>query len=129
MTEVLWVSIAGVLGTLCRYGLTGFVYKIVDSDQFPLGTLVVNVLGSFAIGFIMQVGTATTLLPRTVRVAATIGFLGAFTTFSTFSYETVKLLETRMWNTALLNSSANLLGCLLACWLGIVAAKALLGGN
>ncbi len=129
MSEVLWVSIAGVLGTLSRYGLTGLVYRVMDKEQFPYGTLLVNVLGSFAIGIIMQLGIATTIIPRTARVAATIGFLGAFTTFSTFSYETVKLMENRMWGNALLNAGANVIGCCIACWLGISLAKALTGGR
>ena len=129
MSEIFWIAIGGVLGTLSRYGLTGLTYRILDREQFPFGTLLVNVLGSFAIGIIMQLGSATTLIPRTTRVTATIGFLGAFTTFSTFSYETVKLIEDRMWSAALLNAGSNVFGCCFACWLGIVCANALTGGR
>lgn len=127
MKEVIAIAVAGVLGTLSRYGLSGAIHQWFDTARFPAGTLVVNLLGSFAIGFILQLGLSTSIVPRTFRIAATTGFMGAFTTFSTFSYETVRLIEDKMWLTATLNSGANLLGTLVATWLGIVAAKMISG--
>ncbi|MDK9700437.1 MAG: fluoride efflux transporter CrcB [bacterium] len=124
--EILWVALAGVAGTLSRYGMTGVAYRILG-DRFPYGTLLVNVIGSIVIGFVMHVGISTALLPKTVRVAVTIGFLGAFTTFSSFSYETIRILEERMWGMATLNIASNVVLSLLGCWIGIVFAKFLLG--
>ena len=117
--EVVWIAVAGLLGTLSRYALTGATYRLL-APRFPIGTVIVNLSGSFVIGVIMTLGFATAWIPQTARVAVSIGFLGAFTTFSTFSYETVKLLESRMWWNAALNISINVIGSIVACWLGIV---------
>ena len=124
--EILWIAIAGVAGTLSRYGMTGLTHRVLG-DRFPYGTLLVNVIGSIVIGFVMHFGITTAALPKTARVAITIGFLGAFTTFSTFSYETVRILEDRLWGMATLNIAANVILSIFGCWLGITLAKLLIG--
>lgn len=95
---------------------------------FPVGTLVVNVLGCFLLGLLMHVGTATDLIPRPARVGLGVGLLGGLTTFSTFGWETVKLAEEAQWALAAANITANVLLGLGAAWLGIVTARALVGG-
>jgi len=127
LTDVIYIGIAGALGALSRYGLGGLVQKLTGAG-FPLGTLAINVLGSALIGFIMQVGLTTDIIPRPARVAVTIGFLGAFTTFSTFSYETVTYLQDGNWLSGIINIAANVGLCLLATILGMSAARAVYGG-
>jgi fluoride exporter len=125
--QIVYISIAGVLGTLSRYGLSTATQKLAGAG-FPFGTLLVNILGSFAIGFIMQLGLSTDLIPRSLRIAATIGFMGAFTTFSTFSYETVKYIQDGAWLLASLNIVMNLALCLSATMLGVALGKLSAGG-
>jgi fluoride exporter len=125
--QLVYISIAGVLGTLSRYGLSTFTQRLTGAG-FPFGTLLVNFLGSLAIGFIMQLGLSTDVIPRTFRVAATVGFMGAFTTFSTFSYETVTYIHDGAWLLAALNILLNLVLCLGATLLGMFLGKITAGG-
>ncbi|RJQ38034.1 MAG: fluoride efflux transporter CrcB [Dehalococcoidia bacterium] len=127
MRMLLLLAAAGALGTLSRYGLGGLVQKVAGYG-FPYGTLIVNGLGCLAIGFIMQIALSTDIIPANFRIAATIGFLGAFTTFSTFSYETVRFLEDGAWVAALLNIGSNLGVSLLATLSGILLGRIILGG-
>src|SRR2546428_13321500 len=89
---ILYIALGGIAGTLSRYGLEGWIQTRMASS-FPLGTLIVNLTGSFLIGFILRVATGTTLLSPDLRAGLTIGFCGAYTTMSTFSYERVNLLN------------------------------------
>lgn len=89
------IGLGGALGAMARYGLSGWVQGMVDST-FPLGTLAVNVLGSFLLGFSLYLLESTAPTAE-VRALVTMGFLGAFTTFSTFSYEALVLLEGGEW--------------------------------
>jgi CrcB protein len=92
---ILMVAAGGALGAVARYGLSGWVQGFL-STSFPLGTLVVNVLGSFLLGLSFYL-LESLALSAEARSMVTIGFLGAFTTFSTFSYEAVVLLEGGEW--------------------------------
>ena len=85
------LALGGLVGTLARYELGRWVHGWAGT-AFPWGTLLINVLGSFALGFLTRVGESTTLSPE-MRGMLTVGFCGAFTTFSTFSYETVRLIQ------------------------------------
>jgi CrcB protein len=125
--QILYISIAGLLGTLSRYGLSTFTQKLSGAG-FPYGTLVVNVLGSLAIGFVMQLGLSTDIIPRSLRIATAIGFMGAFTTFSTFSYETVSYIQDGAWLLASANIVGNLVLCLTATTLGMVLGRISAGG-
>ena len=113
----LYVTLGGAAGALGRYWLAGWV-QTAFAGVFPLGTLTVNVVGSFLLGFGMQ---AMEALPvsAAMRTMLTIGFLGAFTTFSTFSYETVTLLRDGDWTRAVLYAGLSL-------GLGLVAVVACL---
>ncbi len=90
-----YVALGGALGALARYGISGWVYDRMG-ETFPWGTVVVNVLGCLALGAVVRWLQVSAVSPE-VRPFLTIGLLGAFTTFSTFSYETVALLQEGQW--------------------------------
>jgi fluoride exporter len=124
MQTVVMIAIFGALGCVARYYLSGWTHSMLGWS-FPWGTLAVNVAGAFIIGLIMELGLRGALIPANLRIGLTIGFLGGLTTFSTFSYETFKLLETGRFLVAFSNVIISVSLCLLFTWLGIVAAKAL----
>lgn len=111
-------------GGLTRYYLSGWVYSLLGK-AFPYGTFVVNVIGAYFIGLIMELGMRSTVIPDTLRLGLTIGFMGGLTTFSTFSYETFTLLEDGQLGLAFTNIMASVLVCLLFTWLGIITARAI----
>jgi CrcB protein len=91
--RVFWAVLVGAaLGGVSRFYLSGFIQQRTGPD-FPLGTLIVNVTGGLLVGAIMRFSLQSDLVSPTVRVMLTSGFCGGYTTFSTFSYETVVLLE------------------------------------
>jgi len=122
--RTLLVGIGGLVGSLCRYWLTGFVQQW-NGAEFPLGTLAVNVLGSFIIGLIFALSIERGLLSADTRVLLTTGFCGGFTTMSTFSFETVSLLRDGSTAAAFGNVAATLVLCLGAVWLGDLTARIL----
>jgi CrcB protein len=124
MQIVIYIAVFGALGCVTRYFLSGWTYEKLGWG-FPWGTLSVNVVGAFIIGLIMELGLRGALIPANLRVGLTIGFLGGLTTFSTFSYETFKLLETGRVLIAFGNVMISVAACLLFTWLGIVVAKIL----
>lgn len=111
-------------GGLARYYLSGLVYSLLGRT-FPYGTFVVNVIGAYLIGLVMEIGMRSTLIPDTLRLGLTVGFLGGLTTFSTFSYETLLLLEDGRFMVAFVNILASVAVCLLFTWLGIVTIRTL----
>jgi CrcB protein len=111
-------------GGLVRYYLSGWVYNLLGR-AFPYGTFAVNITGAYLIGFIMELGLRSTLIPETLRLALTVGFLGGLTTFSTFSYETFTLLEDGQILVAFANVLVSVAVCLLFTWLGIFSVRAL----
>jgi len=111
-------------GGLTRYYLSGWIYSLLGRS-FPYGTLMVNVVGAYCIGLIMELGLRSTMLSDTLRVGLTVGFMGGLTTFSTFSYETFKLLEDGQFVMAFTNVLASVAVCLLCTWLGIVTVRSL----
>ena len=127
MRDILFIAVAGALGALSRYGLSGAAQRIAGTG-FPLGTLMVNVLGSAIIGLLMQVGLNTDIIPRSLRVVLTVGFLGAFTTFSTFTYETVGYLEDGAWLFGLINIAVNVGLSILATLFGMFLGRITYGG-
>ncbi len=122
MQLVLLIAGFGALGCVTRYFLSGWVYGLLGRS-FPYGTFAVNVVGAFIIGLIMEMGMRSTLIPANLRTGLTVGFLGGLTTFSTFSYETFRLLEDGEFLIASANVLASVLTCLLFTWLGIIAAR------
>ena len=118
----------GALGAICRYAVSGWMAQWWGTG-FPYGTLVVNVVGCFLLGVVVHLGLATTgVLSGTTRTVVGIGFLGSFTTFSTFGYETIRYLEEGARLLAFANVAANLLLGLAAVWAGLALARAMWGG-
>lgn len=124
MRTAVAIAVAGALGALARYGLEGLVSRRV-AGAFPWGTFAVNVTGAFALGFIFTVMTEQLTTAAWVRGAITIGFLGAYTTFSTLSFETYRLLEDGALRVAAANAFGSLAAGLAAVYLGVVAGRAL----
>ncbi len=111
-------------GGLARYYLSGWIYSLLGR-AFPWGTLVVNITGAYFIGLIMELGLRSNVIPDTLRIGLTVGFMGGLTTFSTFSFETFKLLEDGQFGVAFINILASVAVCLLFTWLGIVTVRSL----
>ncbi len=109
--RLLLLLVGGALGTLSRYWTTGYVYAIADG-RFPTGTLVVNLLGSFVIGLLWALA-AWVQISSPIRSFVFIGFLGGFTTFSTYMLETMNLLRAGEWVPAFLYVFGSTLGGLL----------------
>lgn len=103
---LLYIAAGGAAGALARYGLGGWVHGWMG-DRFPWGTFVVNGTGSLLIGFALRYLEGVPASPE-LRALVTVGLLGAFTTFSTYTYETVALLRDRAWLRAALYSLGSL---------------------
>jgi fluoride exporter len=127
MSRFLWICLGGAAGTGARYLLSGWALAVLGTS-FPFGTLAVNVIGSFLVGLLMQVGLATPLMSPTLRLALTTGVMGGFTTYSTFNYETIRYFQDGSWEIALANVSITLAGCLAAGFAGVAAGRWLFGG-
>jgi CrcB protein len=124
MLRFLWVCLGSAAGGGARYLLVGWVSKLLGS-AFPYGTLAVNVIGSFLIGGLMYAGLEGSRLSETALLALTTGVMGGFTTYSAFSYQTLKSLQGGEWTVAVANVAMTLVGCLVACWLGWLGARLL----
>ncbi len=94
-----WLALAGALGTLARYGLAGLVHRI-DGISFPWGTITVNILGCFLTGLIWALLESRWPATGQVRILVLVGFMGAFTTFSAFIFETGQMLNAAQWTSA-----------------------------
>lgn len=117
--HLLYVAVGGALGALCRAMISYWL-----RGGFPWATLTVNVVGSLVIGMALGSIVGKEPVPHAVRFLLATGFCGAFTTFSTFSYETLGLIEQQRWAAGLGNIALNVLLCLAATWLGIKLAMA-----
>ncbi|HVB33151.1 MAG TPA: fluoride efflux transporter CrcB [Patescibacteria group bacterium] len=118
------IVVFGAAGTLARYGLQGLVQHRTGST-FPSGTMAVNLLGCFLLGGVAQFSFHHLTFPPEWRIAITVGFFGAFTTFSSFSWETVRMFEDGAWSSAFFYLAVSIVGGLLAVILGMRLASAL----
>jgi fluoride exporter len=110
--KLLLLAVAGALGTLARYALGGFVQRLHDAS-FPWGTLAVNGLGCFLFGVVWTLGEERLVVSGETRIVLLVGFMGAFTTFSTYAFETSAMLRDTEWLLAAANVlSQNVLGVL-----------------
>ncbi len=116
------VFLGGGIGATARYGLQGLIYRFARST-FPYGTLAVNVSGCFIIGFLMVALEERFLINPSIRMFLTIGILGGFTTFTSFSYETVALLRDGELFMGLMNVLASVLLCLAGTGVGVILGK------
>jgi fluoride exporter len=123
MRTIVAVGIAGSFGALARYALDGVVSRRFPSS-FPWGTFVVNISGAFVLGFLMTLMTAQLTTAPWLRSALTIGLLGAYTTFSTLSYESYRLLEDGAVGLAAANIFGSAAAGLVAVYLGVIAGRA-----
>ena len=120
--KILYLGIFGGLGCVSRYLVSGWMYALAGRT-LPYGTLTVNGVGSLLLGLIMEGSLRSTLLSPDLRFGLTVGFMGGFTTFSTFSYETVRLLEEGSFVAAGANILLNVIVCIAAALLGIYLAR------
>ncbi len=118
------VFVGGGLGACARYLLQGAVYRWTGTG-FPYGTVVVNIAGCLIIGILMTLFEERFLVSPTIRLFLTVGILGGFTTFSSFSYETIALLLEGSIGAGLANAGVSLVFCLTATWIGTVVGRLL----
>ncbi len=119
-----YVFVGGGIGAVARYYLSGAVYRWLPAD-FPYGSLIVNIVGCFTIGVLMTSLEERFLVNPSLRIFLTIGILGGFTTFSSFSYETITLFRDGELFLGTVNTAASLFGCLAATILGMVIGKSI----
>lgn len=124
MNAYLWVSLGGVVGASSRYALSRFASKIL-TPNFPYGTLIINVSGSFLLGLFLVWSTERVLLDPRWRWLVAIGFCGSYTTFSSFAFESIAYFEQGHWLLFASNVIANNLLCLLAVLGGAALARSL----
>lgn len=115
------IALGGAIGALMRFWVSSGFYALLGRD-FPYGTLAVNLIGSLLMGFLSIWILEKALAPEW-KMAVLVGFLGAFTTFSTFSLDTLVLLEDGAYYKALLNIMSNVFLCIIAVWFGMLLAK------
>lgn len=118
MMSIISIAIGGAAGSLCRYGMSNGIYLLLGRS-FPYGTLAVNILGSFVMGIVYILMIERASISEELRAGITIGLLGAFTTFSTFSIETINLIESGEILKAGLNILFSVTLCIVGCWLGM----------
>ena len=124
MLNLLIIGCGGFLGAISRFLVSELVYTFIGAGM-PYGTLAVNLGGSFLLGIVAQIGLTGNLFSESINSFIGIGFLGAFTTFSTFSVQTLELLESGSLLKAFLNIFLNITLCLLGAWGGFTAGRLL----
>ncbi|HET7481611.1 MAG TPA: fluoride efflux transporter CrcB [Actinomycetota bacterium] len=123
LRTAIWVGVAGFFGAIARYGVAGLVSRV--DEGFPWGTFVVNVSGCFLLGLLVAMFAHRFVVHPDLRVALTVGFLGAYTTFSTFALETFEFGETHSAGLAVVNVVMSLATGLAAVWLGTALGRSL----
>ena len=124
MTQTLAIALGGAVGAVARYWASTGVYGLLGRG-FPYGTLFVNVLGSLVMGLLYILLLERMSVGPEVRGILLIGFLGAFTTFSTFSIETLNLIEQAAYAKAIVNTLVSLVACVGAAWLVVLVGSSL----
>jgi CrcB protein len=124
LTQTLAIAAGGAAGALARFWVSNGVYNLLGRG-FPYGTLLVNVLGSLLMGLLYVLLLERLSVGPEVRGLLLVGFLGAFTTFSTFSIETLNLIEQAAYLKAVLNMLLSVLACVVAAWVGVILGRAL----
>ena len=122
--NVFVVFLGGGIGASARYLMSGWAYRVMGS-AFPYGTFIENVLGCFLIGILMTGFEERFLVMPSLRIFLTIGILGGFTTFSTFSFETIAMMKDTEYFYAFINIGVTMFTCLGATYIGTVIGKML----
>ena|SRR5256885_339504 len=122
MDKYLMVGIGGFLGAIARFWLGGYVGAKLGT-RFPYGTFIINCTGSFLVGFIVTILAEKTHWNPNWRYLIPIGFIGAYTTFSTFEYETFRVIQDGEILTAFLNVFLSVIIGFIAVWLGVIAGR------
>lgn len=127
LMRFLLVCLGGAVGSGARFALGSLVTSLVGTS-LPYGTMVVNLLGSFAMGAVVAASAATDLVNPTLRLVLTTGFLGGFTTYSAFNQETITFLEASLWTRALANTLITIVACLAGGFAGAAVVRRLVAG-
>ncbi len=122
--HLFYIGIFGGLGCVMRYLASTWTYQLLGRN-FPYGTLLVNVVGSFLLAMLLTFGIRGTILSQEMRLGLAVGFMGGFTTFSTFSYETIRFLEDGNFWQAGVNICLNIVLCLVFTLVGVIVARQL----
>ncbi len=122
--KLFWVCAGGAFGSGSRYLVSLLALRLFGTS-FPGGTFFVNLVGSFLLCLLMELGLSSEALTPTIRITLATGFLGGFTTYSTFNYETINYLRDGAWLVGALNILLTVSVCLLAGYAGIMTAHAL----
>ena len=125
LTTLLWVGLGGALGSMGRFLLGGAAHQILHNSTFPIGTMLVNLLGCFAIGIAGGLVEMRQLLAPDVRMFLMVGVLGGFTTFSTFGYESVSLAREGQLLASLANVAIQVVAGVALVWFGYGITKSL----
>jgi len=126
MKAYVWIAIGSAIGGVARYWCSGVAARLIG-ETFPWGTLIVNVVGSFIIGFFatLTAPDGRVFASSTTRQFVMVGLCGGYTTFSSFSLQTLNLMNDGEWLQVGANISASVVLCLLAVWIGHVLAMSL----
>jgi CrcB protein len=126
LQKLCWVGLGGFLGANARYWLGGWI-SVRWGAAFPWATFVINITGSFILGLFLTLITERFAVPRApiLRMVVAIGFVGAYTTFSTFEFETLALVQTEAWLRAFGNAFGSLFAGFVAVWFGVLLGRAL----
>lgn len=120
----LYIGAGGFLGAVSRYAIDNFATAKFNT-AFPVGIFIVNIAGCLLIGFIMTLALERMVMSANVRMGIVTGFLGGLTTFSTYTYQSLMLMEKGAWGLAVWYSAVSVITCIFAVWLGVVSAKAI----
>jgi len=123
MKAILLVGMGGFVGSVLRYVISGWVFRLLDKPWFPVGTLAVNLAGCLAIGFFGGIAEQRRIFDPEIRLFVFVGILGGFTTFSAFAYETASLAQNAHLTAALVNIALQVIVGLSAVWLGGLMAR------
>jgi CrcB protein len=122
LLKYIFIGAGGFLGSVLRYWTSINAYKILG-EKFPYGTFIVNIVGCLLIGFVAEISENRFLISPEIRSFIMIGFLGGYTTFSTFGYETFMLLQDKDYITAFTNVLLSVVICVTFVWFGTLLAK------